>query len=394
MANGANVGTAGELLRRSSDEIARRWLERVAARVAIEREYVFPSEDLLDGIPLLVEGIATLLNDEPGDLTADLQVILKARELGQLRYSQGFSARQILWEYDLLGSIISQFLDENVIAGTVAASARDYRLLLRALAAIQRATLEEFLLRAEDQIKEREDRLRAFNRALTHELRNDLGAILGAARMLREGFVVEDHAQRERFVDMLIQNGERIEIVLANLLELARIDFDGRRNRNVLLQHAAEEVARRLRDLAEAASVHISIGKLPRVEVNAAAVDFCLTNLIVNGIKYSDRDKAERWVKVQGSVVAQPDHDLAVVEVIDNGRGVPEMERPRLFERHFRAMNSADQEGTGLGLSLVREFVERLGGRVWAEFLDDETVFAFTLPARRESDEAPTVRPA
>lgn len=388
MSHKTKAGPIATLLKDGSEEIARRWLERVTARVAVDREFVFPSEDLLDGIPLLIEGLSRLLSDASHDLTIDLPVILKARELGQLRYAQGFNARQILWEYDLLGSLIMQYADEAVaIPASPDLAAREYKLLYRALAAIQRATMEEYLAHAEEQISEREDRLRAFNRALTHELRNDVGAILGAARMLREPFIVEVPERHEQFVDMIVQNGERIEVVLANLLELARMDFDARRNKNVLLEHATREVARRLRDFAEVSGVRVVIGSLPRVEVNAAAIDFCLTNLISNGIKYSDTAKPDRWVMIQGSVVRQPDHDAVLVEVIDNGRGVPEIDRPRLFERYFRADNATGQEGTGLGLSLVREFIERVGGRVWAEFTDEQSIFAFTIPARRAADE-------
>jgi signal transduction histidine kinase len=58
--------------------------------------------------------------------------------------------------------------------------------------------------------------------------------------------------------------------------------------------------------------------------------------------------------------------------------------RDRLFQRFFRAHNvTADIEGTGLGLSIVADTVESLGGRAWAEFPGDESVFAFSLPFRR-----------
>lgn len=372
-------------LRENSEEISRRWLDRVAARVAVDPQFVFPSEDLLDGIPFLVETLGAHVVDPDADPSADLELMLKARELGRLRHEQGFSARQILWEYELLGSIILTFMEEEGIV----THERGLRGLLQVLAAIQRATMEEFVLKTEEQVKEREERLRGFNRALTHELRNNVGAILGAARMLREGFVAEDPELRDRFTGMVLENGEFIEVLLENLLELARIDLDTRRNKNVLLRHAAEEVARRLRRMADAKGVEIRIAKeLPQLEVNAAALDFCLTNLIVNGIKYRNAERSDAWVRVQASASMRATGEFAVIEVVDNGRGVPELERPRLFERFFRSSNSESEEGTGLGLSLVREFIERLGGRIWAEFPAGETVFVFTLPARRTEDEA------
>jgi signal transduction histidine kinase len=115
-------------------------------------------------------------------------------------------------------------------------------------------------------------------------------------------------------------------------------------------------------------------------------VDLALTNLVANGIKYADPKCTDRRVRVRAAVdPAQPDQ--VVVEVLDNGRGVPEADRPQLFERFFRSDATSDVDGTGLGLSLVREAVERNGGRIWAEFTEGgETLFAFTVPARRAED--------
>ena len=106
--DGILVQSIASAVSEARDEIARRWLERVAERVAVEKEFVFPSENLLDEVPLLINGIARHLGDDTHELSVDLPVVLKARELGQLRHQQGFSARQILWEYEILALIILQ----------------------------------------------------------------------------------------------------------------------------------------------------------------------------------------------------------------------------------------------------------------------------------------------
>ena len=76
---------------------------------------------------------------------------------------------------------------------------------------------------------------------------------------------------------------------------------------------------------------------------------------------------------------------------MDNGVGVPPQARAELFRRFFRAHTETvtDAEGSGLGLNIVRETAESLGGTAWAEFPDDgTTVFAFSFPSRREEDAA------
>jgi signal transduction histidine kinase len=381
------VADLAAALRSGRETIVHRWLDRIVARVAVDRDFVFPSDTLIDDVPFLVDGIAAYLEeDAEAEITANAPVIAKARELGRLRFKQSFSARQILWEYELLGGIVLQYLDE--LALTSGGMPEPFtRRLFHALSAVQRATVEEYLSLADLQIHEREDRLRSFNRAVSHELRNEVGAILGAARMLKETFVLSDAERSGRFTSMVINNAERIERVLENLLELSCVDVDARRHRRVLLGHAAAEVVRRLRGYAEVNDVRVEVADdLPCMEVNAAAVDLALTNLVANGIKYADPGRPERHVRIRAANdPARPDH--VVVEVWDNGRGVPEADRPQLFERFFRSDATSDVDGTGLGLSLVREAVERNGGRIWAEFTEGgETLFAFTVPARRAED--------
>jgi signal transduction histidine kinase len=79
-----------------------------------------------------------------------------------------------------------------------------------------------------------------------------------------------------------------------------------------------------------------------------------------------------------------------VVEVLDNGIGVPSEARSKLFDRFFRALSgdsAIEVEGTGLGLSIVRETVDMLGGRAWAEpVTGGGSLFAFSLPCRRSTD--------
>jgi signal transduction histidine kinase len=197
-------------------------------------------------------------------------------------------------------------------------------------------------------------------------------------------------AERQRLNDVVLRNIESMRGVLDNLLVLTGVPVESRQQRHVRLPEAAQEAARYVRAAARARSVAIRIDPLlPQVEISAAAVELCLTNLLANAIKYADPKAPERWVEVRGRVTSPAEGpEEVVVEVTDNGLGVPPDARGRLFQRFFRAHESTmpDIEGTGLGLSIVRDTVGALGGRAWAEFPSKGSVFAFTLPARRASD--------
>src|SRR5215207_4682323 len=93
-------------LRVQRNELVRRWLERIAARVALDPSVVFPSEKLLDHVPILIDGIADYLERPDRELEGDLPVAAKAMELGALRHGQGFDAYEILKEFEILGAIV------------------------------------------------------------------------------------------------------------------------------------------------------------------------------------------------------------------------------------------------------------------------------------------------
>lgn len=393
----AIASVVAERLRQARDDLVHRWLDRIAARVALTPNRVFPTEELLNHVPLLIDGIAAYV-ERPGEgLDADAPVVAKAMELGALRHSQGFDAYEILKEHEIFGAIVVSFLGEIIDdVGTGVPPAEllsTWQRVSYAVDLIRQATVTHFLRLFNEKVQERENRLRRFNRMVSHELKSRVAAIRGAASLLSESWLVQE--QRDQFHRIVLQNAEGLQHVLENLEAISRIESDARQRRNILLPQATAEAARQLRDAATAHGVRIQIAdELPAVEVDAATVELCLANYLSNAIKYSDPAKADRWVEVSGELVfggSPPGAGELIVRVRDNGLGVPPDARARLFEQFYRAHDDTitGAEGSGLGLSLVRESVAALGGRAWVEFPDDGgSLFAFSLPSRREEDAA------
>jgi len=389
------AGALADRMRKGDEELTRRWLDRIAARVELHPNRIFPTDDLLDHVPLLIDRIADYLEDPSDEITADAPVAGKAIELGELRWQQGFDAHEILKEYELLGGVLFAFLvrtvdevNEPCPPSELLACAHR---LFRAVSVIQQVTTMQYLRLAAEQVSEREQRLRGFNRMVTHELKNRIASVLGAGQLLADPEIASDDRQRARFAQMVVQNAEGMQGVLENLLELSRMDPGARRQRNVLLPRVAAEVCRQLRDMAAARGVKVRIRDLPEVEVNSAALELALTNYVSNAIKYSDGEAEDRWVEVVGRVEEESADGAPrlVIEVKDNGLGVPEEKRAQLFTRFFRAHGDTvtGVEGTGLGLSIVRETVEGMGGRAWAEFDGERgSRFLLSLPYRRAAD--------
>ena len=379
-------------LRVARHELTERWLERIASRVDIDPLRVFPTDDLLDHVPLLIEGVADYIENPAAEIGIHMPVVAKAMELGELRHKQGFDAYEILKEYEFLGGILFEFFIDCVQKidepcekwELMACSSRLYR----AITIIQQATMTHFLLLADKRVAEREERLRAFNRVVSHEIKNRIGAILGASEVLNE--LGEMPApKREELMEIVLRNAREMRNTVENVLVLARSDTeDARQHKNVKLPEAVREAVRQVREAAQRSGIEVRIlPQMPEIEVSAAVIELSVKNYLSNAIKYTDKAKEKRFVEISGGEeVTSDDQREIVVRVRDNGIGVPADKRDHLFERFFRAHEGMTAiEGTGLGLSIVREVAEAQGGRAWAEYPPEGgTVFAIALPLRRQ----------
>lgn len=391
------AGQLADALRAARTDVVRRWLDRIVARVTVEPNRVFPTEALLNHVPLLIDGIADYLESHAGAAEEKDAVEGKAMELGALRHEQGFDAYEILKEHEILAAILYTSMRDALAHippddASPDAVAFCWQRVAEATERIRQTTMMHFLRISAEQVRAREERLRRFNRMVSHELKNRIGAIRGASSLLAEPWLKAE--QSARFQRIIAQNAEALQRVLENLLAISRLEGDSRQQRNVLLPQAAQEVSRQLRDAAKLGNVLVQLDDaLPAVEVDAAAVELALANYVSNAIKYADKAKADRWVRISAELTVSTSERAGELEVrvSDNGLGVPEAARAQLFEQFYRAHGETitGVEGTGLGLSIVKETVESLGGRAWAEFPGDGgSVFCFCLPSRREEDAA------
>jgi signal transduction histidine kinase len=374
-------------LRDSKRDLVLQWLERIVERVTLAAGQVFPTDDLLDNVPLLVDGIADYVENPAEEIGTDAPVVGKAMELGKMRYHQGFDVYQILKEYEMLGDILFGFLVQVADGVTEACEKGDLLVcgqrLFRSIAIIQQTTTTHYLRLADTKVAERENRLRAFNRAMSHEIKTHIGVILGAGDLISIDSLTAE--ERKRFQQIIVQHARAMKVSVDNLIALARLDGDGGHHRHVRLPEAVKAAFEQVRESARDARVDMRLQELPDVEVNAAALELVLANYLSNAIKYADPSKPEPFVEVSARMDDRAQR--LNVRVSDNGLGVPLNKRDRLFRRFFRAHQTVtDAEGTGLGLSIVRETVESLGGEAWAEFPESGSVFVVALPYRSVDD--------
>jgi signal transduction histidine kinase len=218
-----------------------------------------------------------------------------------------------------------------------------------------------------------------FTRIMAHGLKNPIGAAQGAAAMLLDDAVMNDPAQRKRFAEMIVRNLRRAVDLISDLRVIVA---DGETaSRPQSLASIAENVLHEVEGAARERGVHVSLLEpMPEANIDMARGTLVLMNIVWNSIKYSDPAKDDRWARI--CVEATPD-DTWQCSVSDNGVGIPEEDRQRVFER-FERGHDHEATGSGLGLAIAREALAQMGGRIW---LDSEvgkgTTFYFSWPRHR-----------
>jgi two-component system sensor histidine kinase KdpD len=205
------------------------------------------------------------------------------------------------------------------------------------------------------------DRLRtALLQSVSHDLRTPLTAITAAASALRED--VPEH-EREALLSGIEQEADRLVRLVANMLDLSRIEAGVLQPRrsvmpvDELLYAAVDDAAAAL----DGQIVDIDgAAELPPVSVDETMIRQVLVNLLENASR-ADPDDAL-------GLYASSDGETLRIAVVDHGNGVPEAERRRIFEPYYRLRPGHDRRaGTGLGLAISRGFVEAHGGHIRVE---------------------------
>ncbi len=388
------AGIVSQRVAAERDALAAQWLRGLHALLPVAANDVFPSNQLLDHIPALIGEIALYLRaPAEEEIAANAIIIDKARELGILRYQQQASVHQLLREYEILADILEAFVvDETERLGLQPRSGECFELLrrlTRSSRTLMRTTIDTFVSEYTTAIEDRNDRIRAFNRMASHELRSPIGTLVFAAAALEREDVRADAQRVAKIVSTVRSNAHRLSWLVDNLQRVSRLTdpSDGPNEQVIELSTVAQEVVRQLQDMAATRSVRLVVGPgLPQVFGDPARLELALLNLVSNGIKYSDPAKTASFVEIGplASTDAVPT-GMCAIQVRDNGLGIPETDLSSIFDRFFRAHAHLDAKlgitGSGLGLAIASECVRAMGGSIDCESVVREgTSFVVRLP--------------
>jgi len=226
--------------------------------------------------------------------------------------------------------------------------------------------LHQVLFQMASKLEARASYVQEFASQVSHELKTPITAIRGAAELLAQGLDDMPEADRQRFIGNIVEDAHRMERLVNRLLTLARLENEAPERAQLV------QVVPRVQRLLQrhGARVELSLQDPPlEVGVDPEQLDSVLTNLVENALRHG----LDRPVRV---TLSRQQHRLRI-DVHDQGAGVSEANRKRLFERFFTT--ERDHGGTGLGLAIVKAIAEARGGSVSAHFDAQGSTFSVVL---------------
>jgi signal transduction histidine kinase len=218
----------------------------------------------------------------------------------------------------------------------------------------------------------------------SHELKTPAASIQATAETIRTA-AEHDPAVVPRFAQQLEREATRLSRIVADLLDLSRLETGSELQDLVRLDAVVRDERERAEEAAERGDVAFSTQTpppIPPVRGSARDLSLLVRNLVDNAIRYT-RPGGRVDVEVR------PEGDEVVLVVADTGVGIPTRDLDRIFERFYRVDRARSREtgGTGLGLSIVRHVIENHGGTIRVESeLGRGTRFEVRLPAAERSD--------
>ncbi len=225
---------------------------------------------------------------------------------------------------------------------------------------------------------------------VSHELRTPLTSIRGYVEALQDGGK-DDPETTTQFLAIIATQSERLNLILDDLLQLSRIESGQMafKREPVNLRSVIERSVAIVRPLADKKQHQVGTtvaDELPPVLGDEDRLVQVLTNLLDNAVKYTPPGGS---IAVAAQAIAPPGEapggtPSVEISVQDTGLGIPEADRPRVFERFYRVDKARSRElgGTGLGLAIVKHLVEQHGGQVWVEARQPSgSRFVVRLPA-------------
>ena len=334
-------------------------------------------------VPIVYEGdilgriiFGPFMPDEVADLGDDLQALegefdlAKARELiGRIRRAPEMTVRKVLDHFARIVDVLVYTSHKALITSQlhIEAVTESYREVQE-----KNKKLSDALERLQELSRLKSN----FLATVSHELRTPLTSVIGYSEMLLAGLAGELNDEQKDYLKTILDKGESLLRLISSILDLSRIEARGvqliRKPTHVgeLLQSALESVLPQSYKKKLQLDTDVSPA-LPKVIVDADKIRQCVVNLLSNSVKFTP---AGGQINIQAGLADHAPGNAGPfgtagyfqISVEDNGIGIPHDLQQKVFDTFYQADSSASREygGAGLGLSIVKSYIEAHGGEI------------------------------
>ena len=217
--------------------------------------------------------------------------------------------------------------------------------------------------------------LERFATVASHDLQEPLRKIAAFSSLIKRRYADRLDADGVRNLEFLVDAAHRMQRLIDDLLSYSRLASQAIELEPTSLGMALDQALERVEAAIEDSGAVIHRDSLPTVQADPTLLIQILQNLVGNAVKYRGRNRPEIWV------TAEPQDEHWRISVRDNGIGLDTRFADKIFAPFQRLHSREDYQGTGIGLAIVRQAVERMDGQVWVDSKPGEgATFSFTLP--------------
>lgn len=215
-----------------------------------------------------------------------------------------------------------------------------------------------------------------FAHIASHDLQEPLRAIIGFLQLLENRYGQQLDEKGKEFIERSVNAGRRMELLIKELLNLARVNTRGAAFQDVELDSIYEDVQRRLLLMIEKKKAKITCTKLPTLPVDSEQISTLFYHLIMNGLQYNTSEQP------QVNIDCYRQDKNYILSFADNGIGIDPQFHQRIFGVFQRLHTQREYLGTGMGLTMSKRIAERHGGAIRVESKPGKgSVFYVSLPA-------------
>jgi signal transduction histidine kinase len=373
--NVPNLDILASLIERERDALLARWRAQVRQLPSAKH---LDTPTLNDHVPLLLAELIGAFRSMSDKTIPEALLEGSPPAHGQQRHQDGYDIVEVVAEYNILRGCIHDLAERNDIS----LRGKPFQILNRVFDEAIGLAVQTFAAQQAVEVQRRREEYLAF---VAHDLRTPLNAISLAGQVLEHAMKSGGaRIETEKMLKALHRNVKQLQSLVEKVLkENAHIQPDAGvklERREFDVWPFVEVLIQDLNPLAKTAGAQL-INEVPEdlsVYADASAMRRVVENLITNAIKYTPRG---------GITIGARDSGAGSVEmwVTDDGAGIPADRLARIFDMLETDPDRAD--GIGLGLSIVKTFVEAHGGQVTVESQEGVgTTFRFTLPGRKERE--------